>query len=641
MKKLYIYPLSLAFACLAFAACTSDDDEMAPGAWNAAADYANVAFEALDNSVELDPADATDGFIKVTRQNTKGAVTVPVNIVTNTDDVFTVDPLTFADGEAEANLTFHFPTAEVGKPYTLAVEITDPNFVSEYSAVSTYSYTVTRVKWNDVSYIMYNGEKIVGYAEFTDDINTSGYGIDNLTFPTRLQERADKPGYFRMINTYDNNFDYTYYGYCTFDTSKDYYIYIDATDPEKVYIPENCNIGLNWGYGTAHVWSLVGYGIANDRQDLIDGNYGTYKNGVITFPKGALLFGEEGYNDGAFYPANGSGLFKLVVDPDKNLYNANPYTDFTFENVFLGSLNSSLLKAKRDAMFQVGTCTNETDDCGTRFEEEYGKLYRLQSPYVDGYDLLFAIDEKGVVSVPTGLEKQLTGLVSINKKVYAAINGGASSYNEAESLLKLTIEFFDEAGLSLGEFEEELSYKPTWNVVGTGTYTYTAWYDEPYEEEDLTFSKRPDKEGIYRIDAWFAGEPLEFTWDATTNEVTVPFQSTGFEEEEEEIFVADIATWFNNPGYPASYFDPETNTFNIYMIYGTETDALAGNWETFEVEFTNGGSVKAKVRAKSIPALKGTKMQNKTARNPLARIVPQKKDIKKLRSDMTSFKIFK
>ena len=637
MKKLYIYPLSLAFACLAFAACTSDDDELAPGTWNAAADYANVAFEALDNSVELDPADATDGFIKVTRQNTKGAVTVPVNIVTNTDDVFTVDPLTFADGEADANLTFHFPTAEVGKPYTLAVEITDPNFVSEYSAVSTYSYTVTRVKWNDVSYIIYNGEKYTGYAAFTEDFLTTFFNVPNATFATRLQERDDKPGYFRMVNTYGG---YPYIDEENYDSSKDYYIYIDATDPEKVYIPDACNTGMDVGYGFCYVWSMVGLGMEREKQDYIDGNYGTYANGVITFPKNALLFGMEDYNDLGFYSSNVNGVFKLVVDPDKDLYNADPKTDFSFENVFLGSLNSSLLKAKRDAMFQVGTCTNETDDCGTRFEEEYGKLYRLQSPYVEGYDLLFAIDEKGVVSVPTGLEKQLTGLVSINKKVYAAINGGASSYNEAESLLKLTIEFFDETGLSLGEFEEELSYKPSWNAVGTGTYTYSVWDgDEAEPDEGYTFSKRPDKEGAYRIDSWFYGQPLEFTWDETTNVVTVPYQGTGHKEGDAEVFVADIVTYTENSENPASEFDPETNTFWFFMVYATEEGPLAYGWESFEVEFTNGGSVKATPKSRS--AFKGTKAQNKLTRNPLGRIVPQKKNYKQFRRDMSRLKFFK
>jgi hypothetical protein len=93
MKKLYIYPLALAFAAFALAACSGDDDELAPGEWNAAENYANVAFEKLQTSEELDPADATDAFIKVTRQNTSGAITVPVKIVTNTDDYSSVKPL--------------------------------------------------------------------------------------------------------------------------------------------------------------------------------------------------------------------------------------------------------------------------------------------------------------------------------------------------------------------------------------------------------------------------------------------------------------------------------------------------------------------------------------------------------------------
>lgn len=630
MKKLYIYPLALAFAAFALAACSGDDDELAPGEWNAAENYANVAFEKLQTSEELDPADATDAFIKVTRQNTSGAITVPVKIVTNTDDVFTVDPLTFADGEAEANLSFHFPDAEVGKPYTLEVEINDPKFVSEYTSVSTYSYTVTRVKWNDVSYIINNGQKIYGYAAYTEDLVTTFFTVPNITFPTRLQERDDMPGYFRMVNTYGANYPALEEG--QWDPENDYYIYIDATDPDKVYIPEACNTGMDVGYGFCYVWSMVGLGMKRERQDYIDGNYGTYENGVITFPKGALLFGMENYNDLGFYDSNGSAAFRLVVDPDKDLYVADPRTDFTFENEFLGTLNSSLLVSKRDAMFQKGTCVNDKDDCGKRFEEEYGTLYRLQSPYADGYDLLFAIDDKGIVSVPAGLEKQITGMKSVNKDVFAAINGGASSYDAEEQHLKLTIEFFDQNKLSLGEFVEELTYKPVWDQVGTGTYTYWAWDGEEAEPDPgYTFSKRPDKDDAYRIDEWFYGAPLEFTWDQETNALTVPFQSTEHKEEGEMIYVADYNTWTGSDNEQTqSYFDSEKNTFMFYMVYGTEEQGWYVDWETFEVEFTEGGNVKAKLIS-SRPAFRGMKLQKKYKWNPLARLVPKKKNFKQIR----------
>lgn len=619
----------MAFAAFALAACSGDDDELAPGEWNAAENYANVAFEKLQTSEELDPADATDAFIKVTRQNTSGAITVPVKIVTNTDDVFTVDPLTFADGEAEANLSFHFPDAEVGKPYTLEVEISDPKFVSEYTSVSTYSYTVTRVKWNDVSYIINNGQKIYGYAAYTEDLVTTFFAVPNLTFPTRLQERDDMPGYFRMVNTYGANYPALEEG--QWDPENDYYIYIDATDPDKVYIPEACNTGMDVNYGFCYVWSMVGLGMKRERQDYIDGNYGTYENGVITFPKGALLFGMEKYNDLGFYDSNNNGAFRLVVDPDKDLYVADPRTDFTFENEFLGTLNSSLLVAKRDAMFQKGTCVNDKDDCGKRFEEEYGTLYRLQAPYADGYDLLFAIDDKGIVSVPAGLEKQITGMKSVNKDVFAAINGGASSYDAEEQHLKLTIEFFDQNKLSLGEFVEELTYKPVWNQVGTGTYTYWAWDGEEAEPDPgYTFSKRPDKDDAYRIDEWFYGAPLEFTWDQETNALTVPFQSTEHKEEGEMIYVADYNTWTGSDSEQTqSYFDPEKNTFMFFMVYGTEEQGWYADWETFEVEFTEGGNVKAKLIS-SRPAFRGMKLQKKYKWNPLARLTP-KKNLKQIR----------
>ena len=152
MKKLfkYTYLALVGMVATLVASCSDSYKYDGRGTWDATDSYANIYFEITDSTLELDPADPTTVKIKVSRRNTQGALTVPFSILENTDDVFTVGEAVFADGAAEAEFTASCPKAEVGKPYTLKIQTTDPALVSKYSAGAIYSITVTRVKWNDV-----------------------------------------------------------------------------------------------------------------------------------------------------------------------------------------------------------------------------------------------------------------------------------------------------------------------------------------------------------------------------------------------------------------------------------------------------------------------------------------------------------
>lgn len=184
--------------------------------------------------------------------------------------------------------------------------------------------------------------------------------MENIEFPTRIQEREDKPGYFRLINTYGAGFPYNEPG--DYDADNDYYIFIDATDPDKVFIPSACPVGMDWGYGMFYMHSFAGYYRAKN-DPKADDYYGTYANGVISFPKGALMIAMADYNDGGLYASNNNGLFRIVLDPSKLKYEASLEEDFTWEEVFDGEYSSESLGTTGKAKLLKGTCVTTTDNC--------------------------------------------------------------------------------------------------------------------------------------------------------------------------------------------------------------------------------------------------------------------------------------
>lgn len=190
--------------------------------------------------------------------------------------------------------------------------------VSEFnvSDIENVTWQEQAEEWHDVGfYYDEQGNKVEGWAMLTDDYVTALFEVGNQIFPVRVQERADKPGLFRLVNAYSGNYPVNEPG--EWHTDKDYYIIIDATNPNQVYIPDFCETGMEWSYGMFGIWSCAGYFMSKGySDDDVRDYFGTYANGVITFPVDALLISLAEYEDGTLYYSNRNGLFKLVLNPD-------------------------------------------------------------------------------------------------------------------------------------------------------------------------------------------------------------------------------------------------------------------------------------------------------------------------------------
>ena len=96
----------------------------------------------------FDPSmDRTISFT-VARKDSKGEITVPVEVTASAEGVFSVGELKFADGQSETTLTVHFPNAETGVTYSLSLGVTNPQYASKYiDGDSFIDFSVLIVSW--------------------------------------------------------------------------------------------------------------------------------------------------------------------------------------------------------------------------------------------------------------------------------------------------------------------------------------------------------------------------------------------------------------------------------------------------------------------------------------------------------------
>lgn len=574
--KLYKKLFPMLIAALAFTACGEQDaEDYQKGSADALGTYGNLYFPTTSYNIELEPTEPTTYEVAVSRADSSAAVTVPIEIVGS--DVITSSDAVFAAGQASTTVTLSFPNAEVGTTYTANISAKDVSYLKPCT------FTVTRVKWNDVGfYYDASGNKVEGYCNYTDDLLTTFFGVSNTTHPVKVQERDDKKGYFRIFNAYGAGFYYTAAG--DYDDSQDYYIYIDATDPTKVYIPSRCEQGTDYGYGNFIVFSMAGYYLEKGDEDTAASYYGTYANGKITFPTGSLLFAMADYNDAGLYASNNNGAFSLVINPDLDPYQATIEDDFDWEEVFTGEFNSAMLNNVGQAALYKGTCNNTKDDCDKTFASTYGTAYALSDPYAADCPIYFAVNKDGEITLPI-TDPQPTGIKALNEDVYATINVNASSYTEKVITLNMTFTNKD-GSINYGTFDEVLS-NITWSQVGSGTYTYLAdmWGDGA-ADTGLALYQRDDDPSTYKITNWLFGVDFMFTWDKETNKCVVAEQQSGYEHKSYgTVYVMETNKYSSKLAEEASsYYDPATNTFNFNIIYFVSAGAFGYGVETFALD---------------------------------------------------------
>ena len=258
--------------------------------------------------LQVGPEDSKRLTFKVRRTNTRGKVTVPVTVESDHPGIFSATEIVFEEDSPTADVEIYFPSIKLGTKYNCTLKVEGDEYVSSYSQNATHlSFSVTCVKWNKL--VGDNGETT---GLWRDGIFPEWFSVaqPNLEKSVVIEERDDVPGYYRIFDVYDAGYMTNMFGMNASSIClEQHYTYIDATDPEKVWIPTfKTGIVMSADYGEMSIGSYVAEN--EDFDPSIASIYGTLENGVISFPANALQLHMAVLG---WYPSNSHGLHRIIL----------------------------------------------------------------------------------------------------------------------------------------------------------------------------------------------------------------------------------------------------------------------------------------------------------------------------------------
>ncbi|MBP5381229.1 MAG: hypothetical protein J6Y39_05830 [Bacteroidaceae bacterium] len=352
MKRIYQFGLLLMTTLLMLTAC--HDENLMRNAKGYGEDGMQVYFSnELPATVTIS---AEDGqfVVPLKRMVTEESLTVALTVTQEDGSIYEVPgSVTFEEGQDEAELVVTYNPDDVvtGEMEEITLAIEDESLTTQYGAAS-YTFKVGESPWvayeeverepgmSDEDY-----EKAFDKANlaiYREDIMTAYFGVDNLKYKVYIEKdikvenalkaalaeanpswdeekvaeelKKSGAGRYRLVNPYGEAYEYNEEG--DWDDSQDWYLVVNAIDPNLVYL-ETSEQGLDWGYGMLVVSSYPGYYIENgwtieEYYSRWPEDFGTVKNGVITMPaKSPLIYMPGIYGD--FYPTNANNKFGIAL----------------------------------------------------------------------------------------------------------------------------------------------------------------------------------------------------------------------------------------------------------------------------------------------------------------------------------------
>lgn len=272
MKVNKIFFSLIAMLAMMLAACSSDDDYQWASVSGAQVYFGNT----LPSTVELS-ADKGSFDVALSRIDDSEELTVALDVTKGEGSIFTVPAsATFAAGEKEALITVSYNPSDVvyGNYENITIKVADESLTTNYGS-SEYSFKAGATAWVDWDMGLYR-----------EDCMTTFFGVGNPIGEVMIQRNVIEEGMYRIVNAYGEAYEYNEEG--DWDASQDYYVTINATDPEAVYV-EKSNTGMDWTYGEVSIQSMVSFylekgktleAIRNEHPEY----FGTLVDGVITMP---------------------------------------------------------------------------------------------------------------------------------------------------------------------------------------------------------------------------------------------------------------------------------------------------------------------------------------------------------------------
>lgn len=531
MKKFNYILLALVSATsLAFTAC-EDKAEYTP----AGADTASGVYFSTEapSTVNLDKG-ATSFDVEIYRGDDSADQSVELTVLVddaNAGKLTIPTVANFAKGSKVANITIGYDptTLEYEDWIDVILVVKDESLRSIY-AEYTYSFSAG-IPAPYTKVVAANGDETATYRE---DLVTTFFGVENLVYDLELRENDITPGIYRLINPYGEAYEYNAPG--EWDDSKDYYIEIDATDPDAVVLNQSW-LGCDWGYGEFGTWSLAGYYMARQgatKEQMKEAGYtGTLVDGIITFPAKTLLFCMAGYNNAGLYTSNVNGLFAIAL-PGYEL------TDYSVDVTYMGRLTAP----DEENHFAIA-------DVNIGEDVETARVAMVKTDDVNA--AIAAILEGTVETTEVTQENQ-------DENLQFRLDGDGNYVIAAITYVGSDAK---EAGYATFTYT---SVAPSWESLGTGLYTddfMTTIYNVSPQTYEVEIEENTETPGLYRlVNPYGAAYPYnaEGDWDASKNYymeinacdpagVYIPYQGMGLNWGQGELFVYSFAANYLDNGY--------------------------------------------------------------------------------------------
>ena len=237
---------------------------------------------------ELDPA-ITSITLTVGRDKSDAAVTVPVKVLSNSDNIFVIpESVSFAAGESETTLEVTFPNAEMGTEYSFEITF-DSEYINPYKGASLSRTVMQRIKWENI-----------GMGVYIDGTVSTFFGVSPMAVGLEI-EKADLGSSikYRFYNAYAPAENYI---------SKDPVIY-DGYPYNETFLGDRLFVLTSTIDGVS-----IGSVYGNLSNDIKTYPLGTITGDVITFPLNSLFIQD---NDGASPAGKNETKLYLSIDAYK------------------------------------------------------------------------------------------------------------------------------------------------------------------------------------------------------------------------------------------------------------------------------------------------------------------------------------
>ena len=344
----------------------------------------------------------------------------------------------------------------------------------------------------------------VGKCQFTEDILTNFTKAAPKTYNVSVEESESHPGYYRIVNPYGKGTPlYNKIPDYVLDSSKDHYLYINAMDPDAVFIPlSDLRMAEEWddygetsltvmskGYYNA-IMDEYGYTSLEEQAEL--GHMGKLADGYITFPAKEiyLCIGDNRWGGD---DANLSGAFTLKLPGAKNYR----ITDMIVTSYCAGPMESVTWNGVGGACEQAYYHCVQGDVTDEAIKEAIKKGQPLIEDAGDGdYWVIYSAYMKGYIKDDAENTKYTGFIVTVDKENNVKGVFSKEFYNIPENADK-------------------------WESIGKGTFTdaiLSGFYgDKKPKTYEVTVEQHKNRPGYYRIVNPYGEDYPEYNSEAFSN----------------------------------------------------------------------------------------------------------------------------